>query len=59
MKAVKTQKKMERNAISTQKELLKRKGNITQAPQIVAYFINFFRTPKINNSYLSNYKKRT
>ena len=57
MKAAKTQKKMERNAISIQKKLLKRKGNSAQASQIVSNFINFFRTPKINNSYLSNDKK--
>ena len=44
--------KFERNASSTTKKLLKRK-------EISQTFTNFFRTPKSNNSDLSNGKQRT
>ena len=53
-------KKFKRKSVSTaKKKLLKRKGNSTQTSQVVPNFTNFCKTPKINNSNLSNEKKRT
>ena len=58
----KNSNKFERNALSTTKKLLKRKeNNITYytSKDKCPNFKNFFRTPKINNSNLSNKKQRT
>ena len=60
MKAAKNKKKIKIKSVSTtKKKLLKRKGNSTQTSQIVPNFTNFCKTPKINNSNLSNEKQRT
>ena len=56
-------KKFERNTLDLPKSFQKEKKIILhrqrQMPQTSANFANFFRTPKINNSNLSNQKQRT
>ena len=55
MKATKTKKK----PYSPQKKLLKRKEKVLHQQNKCPDFTNFFRTPEINNSNLSNEKQRT
>ena len=59
MKAVKTPKKIERNAISTTKKAFKKKRKkYYTSNDKCPNFTNFFRMPKINNSNLSNEKQK-
>ena len=59
MKAAKTPKNLKEMPYPPQKEAFKKKRKQYTNFQIVPNFTNFFRTPKINNSNLSNEKQRT